>query len=155
MNRTFSDTGCDGTREPRAGRFLDREHVRAWAREAGFAEAGIVAIPYADEERDAGRFEEWVKAGRAGTMNYLKRTGMSREQDAGRASGLSAGPGPGGENGPLVRTRMGIPFPWARSAIACFAGYDSAQPRSIDPAKQEEGWIARYAWSGRRDAGGP
>jgi epoxyqueuosine reductase len=146
MNRTFSDTGSGETRDPRAGRVLEREQVRAWAREAGFAEAGAVAVPYADEGRDAGRFEEWVRAGRAGTMDYLKRTG----QNVGRNSN----PEPGGENGPLVRARMGIPFPWAKSAIVCFAGYDSAQPRSIDPAKQEAGWIARYAWSGRRDADG-
>jgi epoxyqueuosine reductase len=150
MNPSFSDTGSGQARDPRTGRVLhrklDREQVRAWAREAGFAEAGVVAVPYADEKRDAGRFEEWVRAGRAGTMDYLKRTG----QNAGR----NPDPEPGGENGPLVRARMGIPFPWAESAIVCFAGYDSAQPRSIDPAKQEEGWIARYAWSGRRDAGG-
>lgn len=151
MNGAFSVTGYGGTREPGAGRVLDREQVRAWAREAGFAEAGIVEIPYAEEGRDAERFEEWIKAGRAGTMNYLKRT---EEQDAGRASGQTAGPDADGESGPLLRARMGIPFPWARSAIVCFAGYDSAQPRSVDSARQDEGWIARYAWSGRRDAGG-
>ncbi len=154
MNRTYSDmgsdmgsdTGCGEPRDPRAGRVLDREKVRAWAREAGFAEAGVVAVPYAEEGRDAGRFEAWVRAGRAGTMNYLKRTG----QNPGRDSDTE----PGGEKGPLVRARMGIPFPWARSAIVCFAGYDSAQPRSVDLAEEGAGWIARYAWSGRRDAGG-
>ena len=32
---------------------LTREEARALALAAGFAEAGLVAIPYADEERDA------------------------------------------------------------------------------------------------------
>jgi epoxyqueuosine reductase len=56
--------------------------------------------------------------------------------------------------GQLLRARAGIPFPWARSAVVCFAGYDSAQPRSIAPAPKSAGWIARYAWSSRRDATG-
>ncbi|HUV70696.1 MAG TPA: tRNA epoxyqueuosine(34) reductase QueG [Terracidiphilus sp.] len=107
--------------------------VRAWAREAGFAEAGLVALPYATEGRDAGRFEEWVGAGRAGAMRYLER-----RDEAGR----------------LVRARVGIPFPWARSAVVCFAGYNSGQVRSVDPAEAGAGWIARYAWSSRQDAEG-
>ena len=52
---------------------VDSERVRAWALEAGFTEAGLVSLPHANEARDAKRFEEWVKAGRAGTMSYLKR----------------------------------------------------------------------------------
>src|ERR1039457_975971 len=117
---------------------LSREQVRAWAREAGFAEAGLAALPQVHSERDAARFEEWVRAGRAGTMRYLER----RES------------GPGGEDGRLLRSRVGIPFPWARSAVVCFAGYDSAQPRSTDPADHGAGWIARYAWSSKVDASG-
>lgn len=166
MNRTYSDKGSDtgsGARSDAGpGPALHREQVRAWAREAGFTEAGVVAIPYADEGRDAGRFEEWVRAGRAGTMDYLKRTEQNTGRNAVHASGLNSDPNsgqksapePGGESGPLLRARMGIPFPWAKSAIVCFAGYDSAQPRSIDPAEETAGWIARYAWSGRRDASG-
>jgi len=79
------------------------------------------------------RYEEWVRAGRAGTMSYLKRT-----DDSGR----------------LLRSRSGIPFPWARSALVCWASYNSAQPRSTDPAPADAGWIARYAWSRRLDASG-
>ena len=109
---------------------LSREQARAWALEAGFAEAGLVALPYADEARDAARFEEWVRKGRAGTMRYLARTG---------------------EDGRLLRARVGNAFPWARSALVCFAGYESAQPRSTEPAEAGAGWIARYAWTGRVD----
>jgi epoxyqueuosine reductase len=81
---------------------LARERARALALAAGFTEAGLVALPYADEERDAGRFAAWVRAGRAGTMQYLERTG---------------------EDGRLTRERVRVPFPWARSALVCFASY--------------------------------
>jgi epoxyqueuosine reductase len=111
--------------------FLSKELVRTLALEAGFNEAGLVAIPYANQERDAARFDEWVQAGRAGTIRYLERTG---------------------EDGRLLRAR--IPFPWARSAVVCLANYNSAQPRSIDPAAEGAGWIARYAWSSKVDAEG-
>jgi epoxyqueuosine reductase len=71
-------------------------------------------------------------------MDYMKRL----------ESGSSAGAAQ------LVRSRVGIPFPWARSAIVCFVGYHSSQPRSIDPAPEGAGWIARYAWTSRIDANG-
>jgi epoxyqueuosine reductase len=113
--------------------YLNRNEVRAWALQAGFTEAGLVALPYADEERDAARFEQWVREGRAGTMKYLER---------------------GRDEGCLVRARVGTPFPWARSAAVCFASYNSPQPRSTDPAEKSAGWIARYAWSSRQDNDG-
>jgi epoxyqueuosine reductase len=116
---------------------LNPDQTRAWALESGFDEAGLVTLPHADEARDAGRFEEWVRTGRAGTMRYLERNL----------------PGKDGEDGPLLRARVGIAFPWARSALVCFAGYHSAQPRSTDPAVADAGWIARYAWSGKIEAG--
>jgi len=106
----------------------------------------VVAVPYADEKRDAGRFEEWVRAGRAGTMDYLKRTGQNAGETRIRSRAA--------KNGPLCGRGWGFRFRGLSRPLCGFAGYDSAQPRSIDPAKQEEGWIARYAWSGRRDAGG-
>ena len=112
---------------------LSTERARQLALEQGFAEAGLVALPYAGEARDAARYAQWVRAGHAGTMHYLARTA---------------------EDGQLVRGRVGIPFPWARSVIVCFAGYHSAQPRSTEPASPGAGWIARYAWSSRADAAG-
>ena len=115
-----------------AARSLTREQARAWALEAGFTNARLVALPYAGEARDAARFEEWVRAGRAGTMKYLARRG---------------------EEGALLRSRAAIPFSWARSAVVCFAGYNSAQPRSTDTAAEGAGWIARYAWSSRPEKG--
>jgi epoxyqueuosine reductase len=59
-----------------------------------------------------------------------------------------------GAAGRLVRSLPEIPFPWARSAVVCFAGYHGAQPLSTDPAAEGSAWIARYAWSSRRDANG-
>jgi epoxyqueuosine reductase len=112
---------------------LNRELMRALALEAGFTEAGVVALPYANQDRDATRFETWLQAGRAGTMRYLERTG---------------------EDGRLVRARIETPFPWARSAVVCFANYNSPQPRSIELAAEGTGWIARYAWSSKVDKEG-
>jgi epoxyqueuosine reductase len=104
----------------------------------GFSEAGLVPLPYPEQARDAGRFEQWIGKGRAGSMQYLARVA---------------------ENGRLVRSRVGLPYPWARSALVCFALYNAEQPLSIDPAPEGAGWIARYAWSSRvlpsrRDADG-
>jgi epoxyqueuosine reductase len=112
---------------------LTREMMRPLALEAGFDEAGLVALPHADEARDASRFEQWVDAGRAGTMSYLRRAELNQNGDAGR----------------LIRSRVGIPFPWARSALVCFANYHSAEPLSVEPAAEGAGWIARYAWSSK------
>jgi epoxyqueuosine reductase len=112
---------------------LSRELVRALALKAGFAEAGLAALPYANQDRDAARFEEWVQSGHAGSMAYLKRTD---------------------ETGRLLRSRVEIPFPWARSAVVCWASYNSPEPRSTEPAGEGAGWIARYAWSSKIDAQG-
>jgi epoxyqueuosine reductase len=112
---------------PTAGR------VRALALEAGFDEAGLAVLPHAEEDRDAGRFGAWIGEGRAGTMRYLERKG---------------------EDGRLVRERVSIPFPWARSAVVCFAVYHSAAPLSTEVSDPRSGWIARYALSSRVDANG-
>jgi epoxyqueuosine reductase len=118
----------------KAGRAVARDAAREVALAAGFTEAGLVAIPYAAEARDAERFAAWVRSGRAGTMQYLERTG---------------------EDGRLTRESVRVPFPWARSALVCFAGYLYPEaPLSTKTEKRGSGWIARYAWSSRVGAKG-
>jgi epoxyqueuosine reductase len=102
--------------------------VQAMAKDAGFSDAGVVALPYEGEARDAGRFREWVSKGRAGTMHYLER----RTDD-----------------GQLARERVATPFPWARSVIVCFADYRGSAVLSTDAVPEGAGWLARYAWSSR------
>jgi epoxyqueuosine reductase len=107
---------------------LTREQARALALEAGFQEAGLVALPYEGEARDTKRFREWVAAGRAGTMRYLKRAA---------------------EDGQMLRERVAIPFPWARSALVCFSSYLTDAPLSTKTQERGSAWIARYAWTSR------
>ncbi len=109
------------------------ESLRALALHAGFTEAGLVSLPHAHDTRDAQRFEHWVDAGRAVTMHYLERRS---------------------EQGQRVRSRVSVPFPWARTAIVCLASYHNTQPRSTDPADPDAAWIARYAWTSRLHADG-
>ena len=108
-----------------------RQIVESLARQAGFAAAGIAGVPAPDSpddraERD--RFATWVDEGHAGEMEYLKRRD---------------------DSGSLVRSSVRVALPWARSVIVCAANYNSAQPRSTDPAPESAGWIARYAWSSK------
>ena len=107
---------------------LKQAQARALALAAGFTEAGLVALPNAEQARVATRFEQWIAEGNAGSMQYLERKGP---------------------DGQLLRARVANPFPWARSAIVCFASYDSDQPRSTEPAEQGTGWVARYAFTSK------
>jgi epoxyqueuosine reductase len=111
---------------------LTQTAVRAFALAAGFTEAGMVALPYPETDRDAGRFAEFIDRERSGTMDYLARRN---------------------DSGELVRSRVDLPFPWARSAIVCLASYNADAPLSIAPAPPAAGWIARYAWTGKRVPG--
>jgi len=112
---------------------VSQEAIRKLAQKVGFTEAGMVGLPHSEADRDAARFERWIEAGRNGTMAYLARRDEQRE---------------------LVRSRVAVPFPWARSAVVCLAGYNADAPLSTQAAAPEAGWIARYAWSGRKDASG-
>ena len=96
------------------------------SRQAGFDVAGVAA---ADNPADGARFVDWVNAGRAGEMEWLKRRD---------------------EHGTLVRSAVRVALPWARSIVVCAMNYNAAEPRSIDEADAGAGWIGRYAWSGRR-----
>jgi epoxyqueuosine reductase len=103
------------------------------ARHCGFSATGIAAVPVpgsAEDEAERNRFAEWVEAGRAGEMEYLKRRD---------------------EAGTLLRSSVRVSLPWARSVIVCAANYNSAQPRSTDPAPSDAAWIARYAWTSSDD----
>jgi epoxyqueuosine reductase len=106
--------------------------VRTLALEAGFTEAGWVPLPHSQTERDATRFTQWIEAGRAAGMAWLARRD---------------------ESGDLLRGKVNLPFTWARSAVVCLAGYHADESLSTAPAPPETGWIARYAWSGRKDLG--
>jgi epoxyqueuosine reductase len=112
---------------------LSREAAYALATQCEFTNAGLVSLPYLDESRDANRFTSWIESCRAGSMRYLERVN---------------------ENNEFVRARVAVPFPWARSAIVCFANYKSAQPPSTETPDPRTGWIARYAWSSRIDEKG-
>ena len=109
-----------------------RQRIEQCAREAGFDASGIVEVHGPDHPaavQGASHFEAWVEAGRAGEMEYLKRRD---------------------EAGALLRSSLRVPMPWAQSVIVCALNYNAEAPRSIDPAAADAGWIARYAWSGRR-----
>jgi epoxyqueuosine reductase len=110
----------------------DREWIEQRARAAGFTLAGIAAVPPADGPA-ARHFADWVAAGHAGEMDYLKRADGS---------------------GALLRGDLRLSLPWARSVVVCAVNYNAAAPLSIDPAPAGTGWIARYAWSGRRNGQG-
>jgi len=112
---------------------ISPKRIESLARESGFSTAGIAAVPApgsAEDHAERRRFAEWVDAGRAGEMEYLKRRD---------------------EAGDLVRSSVRVALPWARSVIVCAASYNSAQPRSTDPAPADAGWIARYAWTSKAD----
>ncbi|HVT95988.1 MAG TPA: tRNA epoxyqueuosine(34) reductase QueG [Acidobacteriaceae bacterium] len=116
---------------------IDPHRIDELAREAGFTAAGVAAVPEPNSPEDLEerrRFSAWVETGSAGDMEYLKR-----RNDAGH----------------LLRSSVRVALPWARSVIVCAANYNSAQPRSINPAPPGSGWIARYAWSTRIDNGTP
>jgi epoxyqueuosine reductase len=108
--------------------------LRTLALEAGFDTAGIAPVgdqtsPRSSDHLTAERFSSWIAAGRAGEMDYLKRRD---------------------DSGILLRSEVRVAIPWARSVIVCAFNYNTAAPRSIDPAPNTTGWIARYAWSGRQ-----
>jgi epoxyqueuosine reductase len=110
---------------------LPPEELTSLAQQAGFDRAGIVGVALAqpDEQGSDSYFEDWIARGRAGEMEYLKRRN---------------------EAGVFLRSQVRAAFPWANSVIVCAANYNSAAPRSTDPAPSDAGWIARYALTGHK-----
>lgn len=114
--------------------------LRRWLDEsahgAGFDVSGVAEVREPDDPvaaQEARRFAGFVDQGRAGEMEYLKRRD---------------------EAGTLVRSALQVAMPWARSVVVCALNYNADAPMSIDAAPQDAGWIARYAWSGRKLADG-
>ena len=101
----------------------DRDWIEDRAHLAGFDLTGFAAVTDDGSER----FADWVRAGHAGEMDWLKRTDAAGE---------------------FVRGDLRRSLPWARSVLVCAMNYNPDAPRSIDPAPRTAGWIARYAWSG-------
>ena len=113
-----------------------KQRIVQAALDAGFDDAGVAAVPEmgsAAERQAADGFARWVDAGRAGEMEYLKRRS---------------------EDGQLLRGSLRVAMPWARSVIVCVLNYGGSGPLSIEEAAEGAGWIARYAWSGEREADG-
>jgi epoxyqueuosine reductase len=111
-----------------------QQTVQSAAQALGFHLAGITRVPEPDSSEDfseLAHFSDWVAAGRAGSMDYLRRTD---------------------EAGKYLRSSVRIPFPWARSVVVCAVSYNNAQPYSVHPSAENTGWIARYAWSGHAAA---
>ena len=100
------------------------EAMTKTSQDAGF---DLFGVAVAEAEEKGERFVEWIEAGRAGEINWLKR------RDS---------------NGVLLRAAVRVALPWARSVIVCAMNYNADAPRSIDPADPGAGWIGRYAWSG-------
>ncbi len=75
--------------------------------------------------RELAYFPEWIAAGRAGEMNYMK----ARD-----------------ELGRLKRAALRHAAPWARSVVVCALNYNTDQPYSTECPDAARGWISRYAW---------
>ncbi len=117
---------------------LSPDELTSLAQAKGFDLAGIAALDdTVGQGSDASGsstsrdyLEQWIAAGHAGEMEYLKRRN---------------------DNGALLRSQVRAAFPWARSVIVCAANYNAPGPQSLDPAPADSGWIARYAWAGQPD----
>jgi epoxyqueuosine reductase len=109
---------------------LSPDELTRLAQEEGFDLAGIAALDEQGRDDSSQYLEQWIAAGHAGEMDYLKRRN---------------------EDGALLRSQVQAAIPWARSVIVCAASYNAPGPLSIDPAPATTGWIARYAWAGKSD----
>jgi epoxyqueuosine reductase len=97
--------------------------IQRAAAAAGFDLCGIA--PAADSP-ELQYFPEWVAAGHAGEMKYLK----ARD-----------------DQGKLKRSSLTRVAPWARSVVVCAINYNTANPYSTEVRDSGRGWISRYAWS--------
>ena len=99
--------------------------VQDAASEAGFEHAGVA--PACDPEmRELEYFSEWIDAGYAGEMDYLKRRS---------------------DSGEYKRNSLEQALPWAKSVVVVAMNYNPPAPKSTEPAAATQGWISRYALS--------
>ncbi|HWC19660.1 MAG TPA: tRNA epoxyqueuosine(34) reductase QueG [Terriglobales bacterium] len=103
------------------------EFVREAGRAAGFERVGVA--PASDPEmEELSHFADWVDAGYAGEMEYLKRRN---------------------ESGEYKRSSLLHALPWAKSVIVAAMNYNPAAPKSTEKTDATRGWISRYALSPR------
>lgn len=100
-----------------------KNEIKTAATEVGFELVGVAGV---GEFPELAYFPEWIEEQNAGEMKYLEA------RDAA---------------GHLKRASLRHVAPWARSVVVCATNYNTAQPKSIDPADPDRGWISRYAWS--------
>ena len=101
--------------------------IHETASAAGFDRVGVAPASHT-EMRELGRFADWVDAGYAGEMEYLKRRS---------------------ESGKYKRSALEEALPWAKSVIVVAMNYNPPAPKSTEPARPTQGWISRYALSPR------
>ena len=101
------------------------ELVQNAATDVGFERVGVAPASHpAMYELDY--FTEWIDAGYAGEMEYLKRRS---------------------DLGEYKRSSLQQALPWARSVVVAAMNYNPPAPKSTDPAAPTQGWISRYALS--------
>jgi epoxyqueuosine reductase len=92
---------------------------------AGFERVGVAPAVH-PEMHELDRFAQWVDAGHAGEMEYLKR-----RNDAGE----------------YKRASLQHALPWAKSVIVAAVNYNPPAPRSTETSRATQGWVSRYAMS--------
>ena len=97
------------------------------AKAAGFERVGVAPASH-PEMSELDRFADWVEAGYAGEMEYLKRRN---------------------DSGKYKRSALEEALPWAKSVIVAAMNYNPAAPKSTESAARTQGWISRYALSPR------
>lgn len=99
--------------------------VQNAATHAGFERVGVAPASH-PEMRELEYFSEWVDAGYAGEMEYLKRRT---------------------DSGEYKRSSLQQALPWAKSVVVAAMNYNPPAPRSTEPVAPTKGWISRYALS--------
>lgn len=94
------------------------EKIKSRAQELGFDLVGMAPLEPVPE---LSFYKDWIAAGHAGKMEYLKRNVDKRTGE----------------------TKI---IPEAKSVIVCAMVYNTDHPRSTEMNDPAQGWISRYAW---------